>query len=230
MKLALQVLGSILLAALGWAAVQVGLLAREAKRDLGGLTSQLSTTLAQINSTERITSDKLGTEQRQIQEATVALKHTIELTNQKLFGRDLKSGIFGQVEATIRGVNDGLIPQLSATIQSTNSLSQQIGADLTATTNGLQPILANLAVASKGAADSMADPAILSALHHIDATAANVETSTGYLAGTTKDVEDMADAARKAYLKPVSWWWALVKDVLPPGADIAVAVAQARSK
>ena len=58
------------------------------------------------------------------------------------------------------------------------------------------------------------DPAIHSTLEHVDATTANI-------AGTSKDLKDVADKFRNDYLKPQKFAWELLKQLAGMGGSVA---------
>jgi hypothetical protein len=175
----------------------VHLALRDLRRDAGGLTSQVSTTLAQINATEKDTSAKLAADEQQISDTAVAVKHIVQRADQQLYGRDLRSGLFGQAAALLARF-DALAAQETQDLHGT-------ALDVHATIAALQPALANLTAASAAAADDLADPAIRDSLHHIDAAAVNVAGTSQQFLGVTTDMHKgttMAVQAEYDWLHP----------------------------
>jgi hypothetical protein len=74
----------------------------------------------------------------------------------------------------------GTLPQLTATLKSTQILSDRASESLTQTTAALQPVIVDLAVAAKGAAETMNDPSI-------HATAVEMHVAAQEFAGMATD-------------------------------------------
>lgn len=202
---ALTVFGCLAL----WALRQTAL---EAKRDLGGLTSQASITLKQINSTELTTSKRLDTEQKELQEVTVALKHILQRSDEQLFGRDLKSGIFGQVRTVLSSGNTLLVDS-DQTIREAGTSLVGASTDLHETLLALRPSLDSLA-------KDLADPAIPDTLKNLDETSANLAVDTAQLkimlqsaSTTAQDIQRIADKVSSEYVKTKNLAWALFKEL-----------------
>jgi hypothetical protein len=190
----------------------------EIKHDLGGLTSQVSTTLAQVNSTELQTSGRLAEEQKQFGETLVALKHMVQRADEQLYGRDLKSGLFGQVRDLLDHGNVLLVDTDAATRQATVTLAQA-STDLHATLLELQPSLDALA-------KQLGDPAIAQTLKNLETSSANLSTDTEQLgmllksaSATAEDVRLVADSVREKYLKTRNLAYALFRELLTVGSQ-----------
>lgn len=203
---ALTVFGCLAL----WALRQTTL---EAKRDFGGLTSQTSTTLKQINSTELTTSKRLDTEQKELQEVTVALKHILQRSDEQLFGRDLKSGIFGQVRTVLSSGNTLLVDS--------DKTIREAGTSLVGASNDLHETLLALRPSLDALAKDLADPSIPETLKNLDETSANLAADTAQLkimlqsaSATAQDIQRVADKVSSEYVKTKNLAWALFKELL----------------
>lgn len=204
--MALTVFGCLAL----WALRQTTL---EAKRDFGGLTSQASTTLKQINSTELQTSKRLDTEQKELQEVTVALKHILQRSDEQLFGRDLKSGIFGQVRTVLSSGNTLLVDS--------DKTIREAGTSLVGASNDLHETLLALRPSLDALAKDLADPSIPETLKNLDETSANLAADTAQLkimlqsaSATAQDIQRIADKVSSEYVKTKNLAWALFKELL----------------
>jgi hypothetical protein len=192
-------------------------LAGAARQELGSLTSQVSTTLAQVNATEKDASAKFGEEQRQFGELVVASKHIVQRTDQELFGRDLKSGLFGQARHILANSNQFVLDS-DTTIKAQNSSMLETQAQLRATLFNFSRDSSATLAQSKNLLDQLnqdaADPAIHSSLEQIQLVTTNV-------AGTSKDLKDVADKFRNDYLKPQKFAWELLKSLAGMGGSVS---------
>lgn len=205
---------SVLACACGF---RVYVLLGDLRHDAGGLTAQLSTTLAQMNATQRDASTKLATEQTQFGEAMVAFKHIVERSDQQLFGRDLKSGLFGQARQLL-GASDQLLADSDATVKAQNDSLLETQAQLRTSLATFSRDSSVTLDHSKNLLDQLSqdaqDPAIQASLQH-------VALATDNIAGTTKDLKDVADKFRSDYLKPQKFAWELLKSLAGMGGSFA---------
>lgn len=187
------------------------------RKDVGGITSQLSTTLAQVNATELDTSTKLAEEQRQFGEAVVASKHILERTDQALFGRDLKSGLFGQARQILASSNQFVVDS-DTTVKAQNTSLLDTQTQLRTSLSQFSRDSSATLAQSKSLLDQLnqdaSNPAIPSTLQHVDETAAHV-------AGASKNVEDVTEKFRNDYLKPQKFAWELLKSLAGMGGSVA---------
>lgn len=189
------------------------LFVRDAKHDMGGLTTQASVTLAQINSTELTTSKRLDTEQKELQEVTVALKHILQRSDEQLFGRDLNSGIFGQVRTVLLSGNTLLVDS--------DKTIREAGTSLVGASNDLHETLLALRPSLDALAKDLADPSIPETLKNLDETSANLAADTAQLkimlqsaSATAQDIQRVADKVSSEYVKTKNLAWALFKELL----------------
>jgi len=193
-------------------------LAMEARSDLATLTQQASVSLTQFNATEKQSSAKLEAEQKELLKITGALKLLIDTTNVKLFGRDLRHGLFGQAQSVLDSGNTLLVDADFATKQAAETLAQA-SEDLHATVLELKPSLEALA-------KDLADPALPETIHHLDETSANLAADTAELqrmlesgTATAQDIQRVADKVADEYTKTRNLAYAVFKELLGIGAQ-----------
>lgn len=209
---------AVLLLVLAWAALELGRLAGEARRDLGGITSQLSTTLAQVNSTERDSSVKLAEEQRQLTETLVAVKHIVQRSDEQLFGRDLHSGLFGQA-GTLLATSHTLLLDTDAAVKQAAVTLARASDDLHDSVLDLHTLAASLNA-------DLADPHLKNTFAELDATMSNLAADTAQLklllesgTATAEDVRRVADKIAEEYTKAKNLYYAVFKEVLSVGSQ-----------
>lgn len=185
---------------------------KEARKDVGGLTSQASTTLAQINSTEQVVSKKAIEQQVELIKVTGSLKLLIDASNTKLFGRDMKSGIFGQVSTMLNSGNT-LVVDLDGAIKEAAKSVVRASDDLHQTIVDLHPSLEALA-------RDLSDPEIQKTLKNLDDASAGLAKDTEQLrvmlvagSATAEDIKKIADKVASEYTKTRNLAYALFKEL-----------------
>lgn len=192
---------------------EVRSLVREAKKDIGGLTSQVSTTLSQVNATELVVSKKAEEQQTALLKVTGSLKLLIDSSNTKLFGRDMKSGVFGQVSTMLNSGNT-LVTDLDEAIKEAAKSVVRASDDLHQTIVDLHPSLEALA-------RDLSDPEIQKTLKNLDDASAGLAKDTEQLrvmlvagSATAEDIKKVADNVAEKYLKTKNLAYALFKELL----------------
>jgi len=198
---------------LAGAAKSVDATAVELRKDAGGVTSQLSTTLAQVNATELGASKQFALEQQELTKTLAALKNIVQRTDEQLFGRDLKSGLFSEAHALLVH-SDQLVVNTDAEIKAAADSIVASSGGLSADLAALRPSLDELAA-------TLADPSIRESLKNLDAASAGLAVDTVELqkmltsgAATAEDVRRVADKVADEYTKTRSLAYALFRELL----------------
>jgi hypothetical protein len=167
-----------------FALIELGLLLRDARKDLNSFSRQLDAAAATINQTatearDASTQAKLAAVEQRAYWQKTSLETYKTMASLRL-----------TIVRTDRSLNDELAPRLATALDNTNQLSAAAAADLQRTMDQLQPTLVNLAAASAGAATAMNDPAIHETLAHVDETSARAAltaSQTAQIAGHLND-------------------------------------------
>jgi hypothetical protein len=145
-----------------WLAIELALLARDARRDLNAFSGNLNTLAVTANETAVEARDA------STQAKLAAIEQRAYWNKTSLETYKTMASLRLTIVRTDHSLNDVLVPQLGATLDQTNRLSSTAALELQKTMDGLQPALGNLARASGAAADTLADPAIHDSLAHVD--------------------------------------------------------------
>jgi hypothetical protein len=194
----------VLLCLCAWRAY--GLLG-DIRKDVGGLTSQVSTTLAQMNSTQKDASAKFAEEQKQLGDLVVASKHIVQRTDLALFGKDLKSGLFGQARDILANSNQFVIDSdVTVKAQNTSLLDTQtqirtslfqFSRDSSATLDQSKTLFFQLS-------QDASDPSIPKSFANFEQTTRNTARITSDGAATMADVRTGVHYELQQLMKPVN--------------------------
>lgn len=206
------------LAALAWAGVELARAAREVRKDVGGLTGQLSTSLEQINHTELQISKNVDLEQQQVTEALTALKHIFQDTHENLVGRDMRSGLFGQARTLLASSNTLVLDTDAAAKQAAVTL-ERASEDLHQSARDLHTLASTLDA-------DLADPHLKDSFAELDRLLAAVAEDAAQVklllvssTATSEDVRRVADKFAEEYTKAQNLYYAIFKEVLTVGSQ-----------
>jgi len=212
--------------------VEWGLAARGVRISTAKAETAIESTLSQVNGVMRQTAafedeahDTIGAFSAQIsQQNKDWVKAQLEFYKTIADTKEI-------IVRTDKSLNDVLVPQLSAALDSTMKLSNTAAVQLTHTMNELQPTFDSFAKAAAGAAETMNDPRIGEAIGHLAETsdhaagaAANTEKATAHVEGAAGDVQtfvhrETTRRARAWNTVRAFWMW-----FAGPAAQVATAV------
>jgi len=123
---------------------------------------------------------------------------------------ELNQQVLPRLRAAI-AANSAQLVELEKT--STVTLTE-FSQNSTATLRQSQGLLASLNRTSN-------DPMIAATLHNVEVLTSSLDETSANLAGTSKDLEDVADKFRETYLKPQKVAWELLKTLIGMGGSMA---------
>lgn len=212
MKLALQLVGILALAVL---CVLMGEMAWTTHR----IRPKLEVTISNIDRTVII----VGVAATHFEKASAvweaSSKQQAEETTAAMRSISSTAVAYGDLaRKTNLSLNTQIFPALMATINSQDSQLTETQTQLRTTLSQFSRDSSATLAQSKSFLDQLSqdasDPAIHSTLVNVDATATNI-------AGTSKDVKDVADKFRNDYLKPQKFAWELLKSLAGMGGSMA---------
>jgi hypothetical protein len=211
MKLFKTICLAAVTACLAFLVIELGLLARDGRRDLNSLSKHLDTLAVTANQTavearDASTQAKLAAIEQRAYWQKTSLETYKTMASLRL-----------TIVRTDGSLNDQLAPRLALALDNTNKLAATAAGELQKTIDSLQPTLANLATASTDAARVMNDPAIHEALAHVDETsskAAVTAAEAAQIAGHLNDAATDFAAYVHRLTMPARGIWTFAKELL----------------
>lgn len=203
-------------ACLAFLVIELGLLARDGRRDLDSFSKHLDALVITANQTAVEARD--ASEQAKL----AAIEQRVYWQKTSLETYKTMASLRLTIVRTDHSLNDQLAPRLGTALDNTNKLSVTAASGLQQTMDNLQPTLANLARASAGAADAMSDPAIHETLAHLDETSARVAvttTETVQIAGHLNDAATDFAAYVHRITAPARGFYSFFKELLGLARD-----------
>jgi len=111
------------------------------------------------------------------------------------------------IDTTSKNINQRILPGLDQALNQQNTL-------LIGNQRRLQRDLDQLNQVLVDSSNRINDPNVAGTLAHLNETAANVSA-------TTADLKAIADKAKEEYTKPVKLWWAVVRELIGIGGNLA---------
>jgi hypothetical protein len=198
-------------ACLAFLVIELGLLSRDARKDLDALSKNLNTLTLTANQTAVEARD--ASEQAKL----AAIEQRAYWSKTSLETYKTMASLRLTIVRTNHSLNDEISPRLAMALDSTNRLTATAAEQLQKTMDELQPTLANLGRASAGAADAMNDPAIHETLAHVDEISQKTAVTADQAAQATAHVNTaLADIAAYVHrmTAPARGIWTFAKELL----------------
>ena len=183
----------ILAAALCFASLEIGLLARNLSRTVSSSSSQLSLVLQHLDRVAGHADQGIA----QLDVATAAEMATLARTNTEVLKASANlHDLLIHTDLSLNGTKEhpGLLPQLAITVDSTHTLLSHTTIDIDSISDSLKPGVDNFVLASSQARELLSSPDIPSTLHNVNLTSSQVlgiatdtHTETGLIVGKTRE-------------------------------------------